>query len=771
MRHGPPLLAAIVLATLTACQDADRPRLEECGNGIVEPGASEDCEPIGDTPGCGAVGSGTSACRFICTEQACPEGYRCGLDAICRRPCLGYQSGIACSPFETLSSDVTTAAIAQVTVVDLLGDSRPELLAVESQDDAEPEALARVYRIDDDGSVGGEGTAVGEFPGLVRLDAGGAHHLLAQRGPLPPLLSSPTDAQREVIVSVLGPGPEHEFREVLIQGPVAVPGGDLRLSSYTLPADVPGPVSGSFLLGFGEDLLWQPEDTGFVPNVSGPPDALLGPSFGQPLSADFAAASGHQASQFCSVMLHGYRGTTQLHDDNPCDGLGGWSRAPLTLPGLPAGVQLGDGIALGDGNGDGLDDLAITSEAGRIYVAYAVGDGTFHSDAATLPASDGDGQFDGGVGLVEDPGVSLGVIAVGDYNEDGRPDFITRSTWIRSCAPQGCGTCDVPGYRCGPDPQSAPGYLASEGSVGDIDADGQDELLVLARDADDPFFAAGQWGSVGPSPGDLVIIERPARPDWSARVVPLPSGAALLTSGDLDGDDRDEVVLRRSSPSGDELWVVYGADDTVEQLTDFERIVDAHVLRDAPVLAVVSEDLDMSARRLTRLSADHRRRLRSVAKLALGVVPRSFVAGRFGMEPGGEFGLAVLGEGPDGVGAVELSTRGSDTYFDASTRRASTTSLMLAPGLSATARAVAVDLDGDELDELVVFGGDGIVRTLHVVAQEDGPVFAAPSLSSPLPEPYLGPRWPGDGAPVSTPRQPSVFSIASTSPSNSSSSA
>src|SRR5262245_52738029 len=101
------VVASALGLPLAACLPADRPPLEECGNGIVEPGAGEDCEPVGGA-GCGEVGSGAGACRLLCTEQSCPEGYRCGLDAICRRPCLGYESGPACSAFETLSSDLTT---------------------------------------------------------------------------------------------------------------------------------------------------------------------------------------------------------------------------------------------------------------------------------------------------------------------------------------------------------------------------------------------------------------------------------------------------------------------------------------------------------------------------------------------------------------------------------------------------------------------------------------------------------------------------------------
>ncbi|MCA9706759.1 MAG: hypothetical protein KDK70_12985, partial [Myxococcales bacterium] len=336
----------------------------------------------------------------------------------------------------------------------------------------------------------------------------------------------------------------------------------------------------------------------------------------------------------------------------------------------------------------------------------------------------------------------------------------TRSTWIRSCTTAGCGTCDVAGYRCDVGPQAAPGYVGTAASVIDRDGDGEIELAVLARDAADPFFAAAGWGGVPPALGDLVIIEHPGSPAWSARVVPLPGNPELLTSGDLDGDARDEVVLRlRSSGAdeGDALLVVYGVDDSVERIDDFDRLVDAHVIAGQRTLAVVSETLEGTDRRLTLLSADHEPRLRSLAKLEGGVVPRSFVTGRFAPSPAGEgpgeVGLAVLGEHPEGDVAVELSTRGSDTFFDASTRRAAVTPLGLLPAQAGSIRGVALDLDADGIDELVVLGGDDRVRTLRVVAGVSGPGFAAPELGPRLAEPYRGPRWPGDGEPVSMPQR------------------
>ncbi|HTM22453.1 MAG TPA: VCBS repeat-containing protein, partial [Kofleriaceae bacterium] len=54
-----------------------------CGNLVVEPG--EDCDGFaGEGQACAAAGS-VSECRFECADAACPDGWGCGLDGVCRR--------------------------------------------------------------------------------------------------------------------------------------------------------------------------------------------------------------------------------------------------------------------------------------------------------------------------------------------------------------------------------------------------------------------------------------------------------------------------------------------------------------------------------------------------------------------------------------------------------------------------------------------------------------------------------------------------------------
>lgn len=714
---------------MLGCEAVDAPRLGECGNGIIEPDAGEDCEPVEDPQRCGAAGTGPRACRFVCDVVECPESHRCGLDEICRQPCVGSEVQPVCQPFEPLSTDVTSAPIADLVVLDLDGDERPEIVAVE-QASGTSGAQVRIHRRDGTEFVSGAPTTTGGFPTLTRLDPAGPLYLFAQQRALPASSLDVAPEHRVAVVSAIDAATG--FREVLMQGPTIVDAGPLALASVTRPVDVPG-GGGPVLFGFLDDALWRPAGSALEGVATGHPDALAGPAFGQPIAA--AAAADAPASLHCELVIHGFAGASRLHAFNPCEGLGpGWSAIDVVLPELPA--PLGDGVVLADANGDGLDDLVVTTAEDRIHVSYAVGDGTFHSDPLALPSADGDGRFDDGVGVEGGSSHSLGAIAVDDFNGDGRPDFVTRSTWIRSCTIASCGTCDVPGYRCDFGHAVAPVFAAIPGSATDRDGDGKVELAVLAVDP-------AHWGSIRPEAGDLVIVDRPATEAWSARVVDLPDGAELLDSGDLDGDGGGDVVLRRARERGDELVVVFAHDDAIEVVSDFARIVDAHVVRGTQTLAVVSEELDGSHRRLSMLTAALDRRLRSTEKLPLQVVPRQFVGGRFDPSGGGARGIAVIGEGKGSDTQVELLTRGNGSFFDASARRSEVTDLGLALEHATRTRAVAVDLDGDDIDELVVFAPDGWVRTLKVGMRDGGPGFDAAVRRDAVAEPYGGPVWPG----------------------------
>lgn len=94
-----------------------------CGNGIIEPTAGEDCEPeigIGAVYACGDPDTSV-ACRLTCldAESACPPGWGCAYDGICRVPAGEFGDR------RTISG-----LAGEIAVGDLDGDERADLVNV-----------------------------------------------------------------------------------------------------------------------------------------------------------------------------------------------------------------------------------------------------------------------------------------------------------------------------------------------------------------------------------------------------------------------------------------------------------------------------------------------------------------------------------------------------------------------------------------------------------------------------------------------------------------
>lgn len=105
-------LLFIALAT-SACSNLTPIADDTCGNKIVEPENGEDCD---GGENCGVPAAGVAACRIQCTDAACPSGWGCGTDKICRQ-----HSG----RFELVSEIDSVTEFAQAGDID--GDGRLDL--------------------------------------------------------------------------------------------------------------------------------------------------------------------------------------------------------------------------------------------------------------------------------------------------------------------------------------------------------------------------------------------------------------------------------------------------------------------------------------------------------------------------------------------------------------------------------------------------------------------------------------------------------------------
>jgi uncharacterized protein (TIGR03437 family) len=207
---------------------------------------------------------------------------------------------------------------------------------------------------------------------------------------------------------------------------------------------------------------------------------------------------------------------------------------------IPLTIGSGDdhltSLAVGDFNGDGRADLAWVADiqgqsTGVVGILLGNGDGTFQPSIETSVAYGG-------------------VIAVGDFNHDGRADLAVTngssgaSSTVTVLIGKGDGTFQTPvPYTL----SALPGKLV----VADFNGDGRDDLAVGGN------VPGTQTGIVS------ILLSNPDGTFQSPVNYPLP-GFADLNVGDFNGDGRVDVVVEygaAASPAGANAYVMLGNGD------------------------------------------------------------------------------------------------------------------------------------------------------------------------------------------------------------------
>lgn len=383
---------ALALATSTlSCADLQQLEKGTCGNFVIDPGEDCDGHALESGTKCGAVDT-PHACRQICVDAtACPAGWGCGFDGICRAPTASfaaYGNPIPLgTPNQMFSGDFDEDGATDVLLLgheNAIG-TRPARIAY-AQDGALP-ADVRSLSLNLASPILGE---LDEDGGMLDVAFATQSGISLFRGA----------ADRSTQFGVF---PYFNIPE--------------GLPFRILPMDVLPEVLGDELIvvadqADGHTVVSAFQETGNV--LLFDLNYLTGQLAGDVQRGHF------DESAPCEQLVFAQVGAKDLRVLSPCrtDGTSGWNTeaSPMVIT-LPMGITVDKGVLVEDFDLDGHADILIETN-GLPHMAWGTGTGAFKSEINGFPSNNAGPYMMPKGGQIEFP------LAAADLNGDGRIDFV-----------------------------------------------------------------------------------------------------------------------------------------------------------------------------------------------------------------------------------------------------------------------------------------------------------------------------------------------------------